>query len=378
MRAHRYQKSLLLLSELNLSFKQSYELLQAFEDIEALCFVKGTNDANKRLAGMLTLKQQIRWQQIINTFATSGFAKHETWLQDPQVNIIDWHHAAFPKRLKNLQEGPGWLWLWGNADLLNDPGVAMVGGRYASASGIALAGYYGRALAGAGLTIISGLALGVDGASHKAALDVGGDTIAVLGSGLGCIYPAQHSHFAQQIVQQGGCIVSPWPLFKSAVPYQFPARNRIVSGLSLGVLIIEAAKKSGSLITARAALEQGVDVFALPANPHNKKAEGNLRLIQDGAMLVYEPQQIIAELAPQLVDYTKGSGGNQLLKQVEPMPNLDANLQQLLDVLGYEPTPVDIICARMALSYGDIAQGLMELTLQGYLSESPQGYERIK
>ncbi len=146
----------------------------------------------------------------------------------------------------------------------------------------------------------------------------------------------------------------------------------------MGVLIVEAAKKSGSLITARAALEQGIDVFALPASPHNKKAEGNLRLIQDGAMLVYEPQQIIAELVPQLQPYTKGNKRYQTPKQAETNPNLTANLQQLLDALGYEPTPIDIICARLALPYGDIAQGLMELTLQGYLTESPQGFERIK
>ena len=364
---HRYQQSLILLSELNLTFPQSYALLQVHNDVETLCFATHSH----HVFPMLTKQQQERWQQLQQQLQSTGFAEHEKWLQKSEVQIIDWHHASFPKQLKALQEGPGWLWLWGNDQLLADPSIAMVGGRTASPAAIALAGDFGRALASAGLTIISGLALGVDGASHQAALDVGGDTIAVLGSGLGCIYPAQHAHIAQNIVQQGGCVVSPWPLFKQAMPYQFPARNRIVSGLSLGVLIVEAAKKSGSLITARAALEQGRDVFALPSNPNNKKAEGNLRLIQDGAMLVYEPRQIIAELAPQLIAFTDTVE----TPETEPLAKY---LQELLNQFGYEPTHVDIICQRLRLPYSDIAEGLMELTLQGYLMESPQGFERIR
>ena len=170
----------------------------------------------------------------------------------------------------------------------------------ASISGMALAKYFASSLGVSGLTIVSGLALGIDGACHQGALDAQADTIALLGSGLGQIYPVKHRSLAQSIIAGGGLLVSPWPLMAKPLGYRFPVRNQIISGLSLGVLVVEAALRSGSLITAKAALEQGQEVFAVPSSVNNVLGRGCHQLIRDGAILVDQPQQVLVELAPQL------------------------------------------------------------------------------
>jgi DNA processing protein len=356
----------LALSELNLSFNQSHQLSQLELPMGVLFQQANVGD----FAGLLSDQQLQRWRQWQSLDLAKLFAKQGRWLADNPAQLIAWQDELYPAQLKTLAEGPGWFWCQGNAAILADPGVGMVGGRYASPSGLSLAKEYGQSLAAAGLTVISGLALGIDGASHEGALAVGGDTIAVLGSGLACLYPPRHGDLAQRIIHQAGALVSPWPLFCEALPFQFPARNRIISGLGLGVLVVEAAHKSGSLITARAAAEQGREVYALPAGVHNRKAQGSLALLQGGATLVTNAADIVADLAPQLVGLiqTEAASGT----------HLPAQLQQLLNQFGDTPLPIDIICQQSLLPYAEVASQLMELTLLGYLAEGAQGYERIK
>lgn len=356
----------LALSELNLSFKQSYQLSQLGLSMAALFRQAKIGE----FVGLLSDQQLQRWRHWQALDLPKLFAKQGHWLAHNPAQLIAWHDDLYPPQLLALEEGPAWFWCQGNDAILADPAIGMVGGRYASPTGLSLAKEYGAALAAAGLTVISGLALGIDGASHEGALAVSGDTIAVLGSGLACMYPPRHGHLAQRIVNQGGALVSPWPLFCAALPFQFPARNRIISGLSLGVLVVEAAQRSGSLITARAAAEQGREVYALPASVHNRKAQGSLALLQSGATLVTSAADIVADLAPQLVGL--------IPSETDLADHLPAQLQQLLNQFGDTPLPIDIICQQSLLPYAEVASQLMELTLLGYLAEGAQGYERIK
>lgn len=356
----------LALSELNLNFKQSHQLSQLDLPMAVLFQQARVSD----FVGLLSDQQMQRWRHWQHLALADVFAQQGRWLASNEAQLIYWHDDLYPAQLKTLEEGPGWFWCQGNASILADPGIAMVGGRYASPGGLALAKQYATQLAAAGLNVISGLAIGIDGASHAGALAVGGDTIAVLGSGLARIYPPRHGHLAQTIVDQGGVLLSPWPLCCEALPFQFPARNRIISGLSLGVLVVEAAYKSGSLITARAALEQGREVYALPASVHNRKAQGSLALIQSGATLVTSAEDMVADLAPQLVGLMATSCTKEW--------HLPAQLQQLLNQFGDTPLPIDIICQHSPLPYAEVASHLMELTILGYLVEGVQGYERIK
>ena len=364
----------LAFTELNLRFSQSRQLIQCWPDINELFYEVDLSS----LVNVLSDQQLAVWRQLRQVDLEQHLQRQYRWLVQHQGQLITWHDPAFPESLKQIDDCPGWLWVLGSVQLLADPGIGMVGGRRASPSGLALAKEYGQALASAGLTIISGLALGIDGASHQGALDAGGDTIAVLGSGLGEIYPARHAHLAAQIVASGGALVSPWPLFLEARPHQFPVRNALVSGLSLGVLVVEAAPRSGSLITAKLALEQGREVFALPSSAHNRQAQGSLGLIRDGACLVYSPEQIIAELAPALTGMLKADNQAASAENEEINLHLAPQLQQLLNQFGYDPLPVDIICQQMALPYAEVATLLMELSLLGYVVEAERGYERIK
>jgi len=367
----------LAFTELNLRFSQSRQLIQRWPDIGELFYEVDLSS----LSHVLSDQQLTVWHELRRVDLVRYLQKQYRWLQQHPAQLITWHDARFPASLKQIEDCPGWLWVQGKAQLLHDPAVSMVGGRRASPSGLALAREYGQSLASAGLTIISGLALGIDGASHQGALDAGGDTIAVLGSGLADIYPARHQYLAAEIVNKGGALVSPWPLFLAARPHQFPVRNSIVSGLSLGVLVVEAAPKSGSLITAKLALEQGREVFALPSSAHNRQAQGSLGLIRDGACLVYSPQQIIAELAPMLTGLTGVLTPDMRTSPEDAeaiLQHLSPQLQQLLNQLGYDPLPVDIICQQLALPYAEVATLLMELTLLGYVAEAEQGFERIR
>ncbi|MEN8179706.1 MAG: DNA-processing protein DprA, partial [Pseudomonadota bacterium] len=238
-------------------------------------------------------------------------------------------------------------------------------------SGISNAREFASYLAGAGLTIISGLAVGIDGAAHQGALE-DGTTIAVTGTGLDRVYPARHKELAHRIVAQGA-LVSEFPPGTQPRPENFPRRNRIISGLSVGTLVVEATLRSGSLITARLALEQGREVFAIPGSIHNPQARGCHRLIREGAKLVESAQDITDELGSLLGSLTvpsiRHASGN-----TPNTVNLDPDYEKLLEAMGFDPISVDELINRTGLTAESVSSMLLLLELDGHVSSAPGGY----
>lgn len=218
------------------------------------------------------------------------------WLQAPDQHLVMWDEPNYPALLAELGDAPPLLFVAGDASLLERPQLAMVGSRRASKPGLDTAHSFARSLARGGFVVTSGLALGIDGAAHQGALDADGYTVAVLGTGLQCLYPARHKRLARDIVERGGALVSELPLDSPPQAANFPRRNRIISGLSLGVLVVEASPSSGSLITARLAAEQGREVYAIPGSIHHPGAKGCHQLIRDGATLVESIEHILEAL----------------------------------------------------------------------------------
>ncbi|MBH3426637.1 DNA-processing protein DprA [Pseudomonas alkylphenolica] len=225
-----------------------------------------------------------------------GAAAALAWLERRDRHVLMWDEPAYPALLAEVDSAPPLLFVAGNPALLEKPQLAIVGSRRASRPALDTAAAFSRHLAQAGFVITSGLALGVDGAAHQGAMDVGGQTVGVLGTGLQKFYPQRHRALAAAMIEQGSAVVSEFPLDAGPVAGNFPRRNRIISGLSLGVLVVEASLASGSLITARLAAEQGREVYAIPGSIHHPGAKGCHQLIRDGALLVENVEQIVETL----------------------------------------------------------------------------------
>lgn len=234
----------------------------------------------------------------------ASFEKELCELPRLGARLVRWTDADYPPNLKHIADPPPYLFARGVLTADDRGCVAVVGARTASESGLRMAERMGFELAAHGFIVVSGLARGIDGAAHRGALQAGGRTIAVLGCGIDVAYPPEHRQLGETIVEQGGTILSELPLGAAPVPENFPSRNRILSGLSLGVVIVEAAEKSGSLITARLALEQDRQVFAVPGSPLSGKTRGSNRLIKQGAVLVECVEDVIEDLMPQLAGLT--------------------------------------------------------------------------
>lgn len=224
-------------------------------------------------------------------------ARHAlAWMDSQAQHLLMWDQSGYPALLAQLEDAPPLLFVAGDPSILELPQLAMVGSRRASRPGLDTAAAFSRSLAGAGFVITSGLALGIDGAAHQAALDVGGRTVGVLGTGLENFYPQRHRNLARAMIDQGSAVISEFPLDTGPRPEHFPRRNRIISGLAVGVLVVEASVASGSLITARLAAEQGREVYAIPGSIHHPGARGCHQLIRDGAVLVESVQHILETL----------------------------------------------------------------------------------
>lgn len=223
------------------------------------------------------------------------------WAEEPNQGWLSWQDKDFPQRCREIDDAPILLGYKGNKGLLNDPQIAVVGSRHASKAGREIAQDFAGFLSENGLSITSGLALGIDTAAHKGGLQGVGKTVAVVATGLDRIYPASNKALGQQIVEEG-VMLSEFALGTKPLSYHFPKRNRIISGLSYGTLVVEAALKSGSLITARTAMEQGREVFAVPGSIHNPQAKGCHQLIKQGAKLVESGSDILEELSSLLQD----------------------------------------------------------------------------
>jgi len=293
------------------------------------------------------------------------------WQQKAGNHIVTLLDAEYPSLLKQVSAPPPVLFVQGQVSALSLPQLAMVGSRNASVDGLRSATEFARALATQGLTITSGLALGVDGHAHDGALQVGGKTVAVLGSGLNHLYPARHKKLAARIVEQGA-LVSEFRPDSKPHPTHFPRRNRIISGLSVGVFVVEAAQRSGSLITARYAGEQGRDVFALPGSIHSANSCGGNGLIKSGACLVESPQDILDEVET-LISWSMSQQATIFTSEAEqetlPFPELMANV-------GHQATPVDFLAERTHIPVHEVMMQLLELELAGHVVAVPGGYIR--
>jgi len=294
------------------------------------------------------------------------------WLAQPGHDLITWDSPRYPALLRSLSSPPAALFTDGDAETLWQPQLAIVGSRNPTAGGIENARDFSGAVAQNGLTVTSGLAAGIDAAAHAAAMAAGGRTIAVAGNGLDRVYPASNRGLAEKIRNQG-VLLSEFPPGTRPLRSHFPARNRIISGLSIGVLVIEAGLNSGSLITARLAAEQGREVFALPGSIHNPMSKGCHRLIREGAKLVETVMEILQELAPlagKLAATLRPEPqlhGPAVLENAEPEPNLggDPGYRKVWDCLGHDPMTIDTIIRASGLTAKAVSAMLQVLELRG-------------
>jgi DNA processing protein len=278
------------------------------------------------------------------------------WMERERISVLDLTSAHYPPQLLELQDAPLLLYVQGSVASLSAPQLAMVGSRSPTPPGRASADEFAAQLAQAGLTITSGLALGIDAASHEGALREAGRTIAVLATGLDQIYPTQHRALATRIAASGA-LVSEFPPQTPPRKSNFPRRNRIISGLSRALLVVEAASSSGSLLTARLACEQGRKVFAIPGSIRNLQVRGCHQLIRAGARLVEHPAQILQEL--------QFSTPKQMLMKLAPREALDKEYEILLDAVGFEAASLDVLVDRTGLPSQSVASMLLILELQG-------------
>jgi len=302
------------------------------------------------------------------------------WLQQPGHHLVTWDDARYPALLRDIPSPPAALYADGDVESLWLPQLAVVGSRNPTAGGVENARAFALELVEQGLTVTSGLAAGIDGAAHAAAVEAGGHTVAVTGTGLDRVYPAANRQLAAAI-RNHGVLVSEFPPGTGPQRSHFPSRNRIISGLSLGVLVIEAGLNSGSLITARQASEQGREVFALPGSIHNPMSKGCHRLIRDGAKLVESVSDILQELAPlagHLAQNLRAAAVPALPSRLDmgtEDPQIDGNpeYRQLWRALGHDPLPVDSIIRASGLTAKAVSAMLLMLELRGKVEAHPGG-----
>jgi DNA processing protein len=295
------------------------------------------------------------------------------WIKASGAQLVLCTDTVYPPLLAQTTGAPPVLFVLGSIASLHSPQLAMVGSRSPTAAGRKTARDFAAWFARAGFTVTSGLAVGVDAASHEGALLVGGLTVAVFGTGLDQVYPSENVALAARI-RERGALVSEFPPRTRPLPVNFPRRNRIISGLSYGTLVVEAARRSGSLVTARLAAEQGREVFAIPGSIHSPVSRGCHQLIRDGAKLVEVVDDVLSELKICLPPQRVTSPG-----ATPRAPRaLDKGYEMLLDALGFEPATIDVLVARTGLSGESIASMLLILELEGCVAALPGGrYDRI-
>lgn len=298
-----------------------------------------------------------------------------TWLEQTENHLITLGDAYYPQRLLDTDQPPPVLYAKGNLQTLKRPGLAIVGSRHATPQGEATAENFAESLCRAGFAVVSGLALGIDGAAHRGALKADGSTIAVVGTGLDIVYPAKHKALAHQIAQYG-LILSEYPLGTPSLTHNFSRRNRIISGLSEGCLVVEANIDSGSLITAKQAIEQGREVFAIPGSIHSPVAKGCHALIKQGAKLVESTEDILSELR-----HIRQSNQALAISPNGPSPdwtNSPVEASPVLVCMGFDPLFAEQISARSGLTPEQVSTMLTLLELEGVVSHLASGqFQRL-
>ncbi len=309
-------------------------------------------------------------QESIHGLQHPAWAKAEAQLawqaKDSSHHLLFQDDPRYPKALRNISDAPPVLWVRGQLSVLYEPQIAIVGSRHASRTGLTTAFEFARDLARDGLTITSGLAAGIDTAAHEGALSCPtGTTLAVMGTGVDLVYPSRNRALALKLLEQGA-IVSEFPLGTKAQGWHFPQRNRVISGLSLGVLVVEAAEASGSLITARLALEQGREVFAIPGSIHNPLAKGCHALIKRGhAKLTETIADILFELSGQLSRFLLAQDTSQKNQQDDQHLGLSDQAKQILSHISFEQMLIDDLLTISGFSAAQASALLIELEMSG-------------
>lgn len=334
------------------------QLLKAFGDPEAI-FAASPFALRAALGGGMV-------ERLLAHECEADVAAALAWAEAPGNQILTLADAAYPQALLTTPDPPTLLYAKGNLALLNRPAFAIVGSRNATKQGEANAEAFAAALAGAGLTVVSGLAAGIDAAAHRGALKTAASTIAVIGTGIDRIYPARNEALAREIAA-AGVVVSEFPLGMPPLASNFPRRNRLIAGMARGCLVVEAAQQSGSLITARLAAEAGREVFAIPGSIHSPQSKGCHALLKQGAKLVEAAQDILEELR-----------WERLANPAALPPVAEAETDPLLLALGRDPCDLDTLAERSGLSADILLARLLPLELDGRVAQLPGGrYQRL-
>lgn len=323
-------------------------------------------------ASSLSLKAVVKpgvANEISKGYSEDTVAPVFSWLEDDNNHIVTLADDDYPQALLNIADPPILLYVKGRTDLLNHTALAIVGSRNATPQGSNNSEAFAKSLSDAGLCIISGMAHGIDAAAHRGALRGPGSSIAIIGTGLDKIYPAANRDLAHTLAQQGA-LVSEFPLGTPPLAANFPRRNRLISGMSIGCLVVEASLQSGSLITARLAVEQNKDVFAIPGSIHAPQSKGCHALLKQGAKLVETAQDVLEELNGQFPAFRN-------IANVNPeTPSLD---HALLEHFGFDPVDIDTLSERCGLTIAELSAMLLTFELEGHISTLPGGlYQRIQ
>jgi DNA processing protein len=305
-----------------------------------------------------------------------ALAATRRWLDNAEADaprdIVVLGDPRYPALLLETADPPLLLFTLGRVALLSAPGVAIVGSRSATPQGMDNARTFARFLSQRGLAVVSGLAMGIDGAAHEGALAAPGATVAFIGTGIDRVYPARHAALARRIAEHG-LVASEYPLGAEPLAAHFPRRNRLIAGITLGTLVVEAAVESGSLITARMAAEAGREVFAIPGSIHSPQSRGCHRLIQEGAKLVETGDDVLRELRLEPVAARHAAAGPSPFAAMTDEVRATAPTDALLDALGYDPVTPDVLAARTGLPAEQLAAQLLELELAGAVQRMPGG-----
>lgn len=345
------------------------DLLEAHGSVAALCTAARSNPARLGLEG-----ESREWLAHPDP---ELIAADRRWLEGQDCHLLGWDSEFYPPLLRRTSSPPAWLFVHGDPTMLWQPQVAIIGSRNPTSGGLDNARAFSAEMSRRGFVVTSGLASGIDHAAHAAALDGGGRTVAVAGTGLDQVYPASSARTARRIPAQGA-LVSEFPPGTAARRSHFPSRNRIIAGLSLGVLVVEAGLNSGSLITAHQAMEQGREVFALPGSLHNPMAKGCHRLIKEGARLVETCDDIVQYLGPLAAELAGDLQAALAMPETEgeappPSPGLpdDPDYQRLWEALAYDPQPFDRLVGRTGLPVRSVSSMLLQLELRGLVESHP-------
>lgn len=306
----------------------------------------------------------------IKNFDHDEIAKDLKWLERSDCHLMCWNDGDYPLLLREIPDPPPLLFIRGDRSLLGSLQIAIVGTRSPSPMGLKTSKAFAKSFVRFGLTVTSGLALGIDQAAHHGALDGNGATIAVAATGLDRVYPARHKSLAEEIIKNGA-IVSEFPIGTQPKPGYFPRRNRIISGLSLGVLVVEAAIKSGTLVTAKHAMEQGREVFAIPGSIHSPLSKGCHHLIRQGAKLIETADDVLEDLGNLSLVAINDEQTNERVESSEP--SVGAEYAVLLEKIAYAPTSVDNLISKTEFTAEEISSMLLVLELQGLVSSAPGG-----